>query len=245
MANALAYIGDSLVYAGDSVLVLAIADEAQGALSLSVVDDKDATGATATVGGTATTATNTVSYRSVYTSEWTEAGSREGDGTVAVNCGVGEFFVKVSNSHGGDCAEEIAYVITSRDTDASRKRLRDNAASAVLRIAKLRPALATYYATQDATGVTVYTIPEQLSHRIGLSSGETDIYSIDVTIPRQTGFPPNDGFAPGALLKVRDNTYRVDSVEGDLEEFSDSATFRLSCGRYGYTVEMGSHGTQI
>jgi len=240
MQTALIAIGSSIAYAGDSLFTIAAAENAQGTLTISVVDDEDGVGGTATVGGTDDSATNAVYYRTLYASTWTLAGTRSGDGTVDVDAGVGEYFVKVTNTYDGDEREEITHGIFTRGDNAYRYIARQSGARNALQIAKQLGDIVTYYPNQDDSGLSLYAIIHQLSHTTRMRDGQTDIFELVVEIPRQTGFPPTGNFKLGAIVETGNSAYQVERHESVVGEFDTAPSFRLYCSRFGYQVEMGS-----
>lgn len=71
------------------------------AVSLTVVDNEDGSGATATIAGSEGGSTNTVSVQAADGETWTEAGSRSGNGTVSLDLSPGYWWAKCDSEDGG------------------------------------------------------------------------------------------------------------------------------------------------
>lgn len=71
-------------------------------LTLTVVDDADGDGATATIAGSVVGSTNTVSVQAADGETWTEIGERTGDGTLALALDPGYYWAKCDSVSGGN-----------------------------------------------------------------------------------------------------------------------------------------------
>ena len=103
--------------------------------TLSVADDADGTGGTATISGATSGTTNTVYYlsRSSLGSAWTSAGSRSGNGTLAVNVAVGRYWAYATSTLSGVYAVSsvVAFSATSGDESIYENILTEVAADIV------------------------------------------------------------------------------------------------------------------
>ncbi|MFA6245188.1 MAG: hypothetical protein WC655_29865, partial [Candidatus Hydrogenedentales bacterium] len=96
--------------------------------TLTWADTGDGTGGTATVAGSYAASTNTIYYASYAgdseTMTWTSAGSRTGDGTVAVSLASGHYLLRCHSAVGSDASDSsILYITVSNSTEVVEYRL--------------------------------------------------------------------------------------------------------------------------
>jgi hypothetical protein len=91
--------------------------------TLTLSDQQDGTGTTATIAGADGGTTNTVYYQTfsgLGTGTWTSAGSRTGNGTVDVAVTTGHYlvYVKSVNSSGASSVSSVVYTVVTAATNA-------------------------------------------------------------------------------------------------------------------------------
>jgi len=202
--------------------------------TIRITNNDDGTG-TATISGSDSGTTNTVwvYLRHGGVLELLNAGSRTGDGDVALSGLFGEYIGFVVSE-----ASSILSLPSDPDgfwvTNGNQYLIRTATAEAWLQTARL-----SQYGVQviftngiGATPVTVWAVIERGSERISLRrSSETDTAGLTFHVGRQTGFPPAE-FVTGATITYDSKEYEIDIVEPSNGTLILSSLFRLDTGRF-------------
>lgn len=117
---------------------------------------------------------------------------------------------------------------------ATGVRMRDDIAASALRVAKRQGVEVYFYADRSTTTPTaIWITADSGSASMGLlDSTVTDVESMQVTIPRQTGFPPSGGIANGASIVINDHRFDIERAEPDRGVVEISSSFSCSLRRY-------------
>ena len=79
------------------------------------------------------------------------------------------------------------------------------------------------------TGVTVYgTVSSSYSRNVGIRNGAIDLQEMEVTIPRQTNFPP-DNFDINSVIEVDGQDLQIQSYITDPDDRTYAAIWMFSC----------------
>lgn len=110
--------------------------------------------------------------------------------------------------------------------------IRDAAAAAVLEVAQQLGASGTFKATPADAGVTIYYLPQGERDDLGVvQAGPTDIRTLTIEVPRQTGFPPSGGIGIAATLVYGSETYNVMDADGMGQPVDLAPVIRLTLVR--------------
>ena len=132
-----------------------------------------------------------------------------------------------------DWAEPVQGWATNDDflaaREATRQRIRDDAAYAQLKIAQKLGVLVTF-SNPGASDVTLYALVDSPSTKNVNVRGNAVRYSeVVFSIPRQTSFPPA-AIHPSATITLNSKSYQVEQVEYEAEDISQAESVRLICG---------------
>ena len=169
---------------------------------------------------------------------WTLVGTQTGDGYFDITLSpLTEYQVKVFTLTGGLIGLAVGNTFWITDF-ASRRRLlmRDRTAKAALRVAH-RFGRRVWYKNPAHDHINVWATCEGGFESLGLLGGTTSATNFTLWVPRQTGFPPLEGFMTGASLWVEAVPYAV-TVRYDSELPYYAPMFRCDCERYDITVEL-------
>lgn len=189
----------------------------------------------------------------MYVRYWTIGGetsaeslalSRTGAGDVTVTGltnGTTYFFQAYHKNGAGVGVWSGAVMATPTDVELTNRprieRIRDNAAAATMRIIKRGLGQQIIYIPSGGVAATLYAIvSDSFKQRIGFD-GKTDTRTIQVTIPRQTGFPPTS-MSVGGRIKYNGYTYVIDDMNADFEDLNYAAHVVFDCSRSSHNVNF-------
>lgn len=123
-------------------------------------------------------------------------------------------------------------------TDRPRiERIRDNAANATMRIIQRGLGQQITYIPAGGAAITVWAIvSSSMQQSIGFD-GRTDDRNIQITVPRQTGFPPTN-MNVGGRIKYNCNTYIINNMTADFEDLNYAAHVIFDCSRTTHNVNF-------
>jgi hypothetical protein len=107
-------------------------------------------------------------------------------------------------------------------------------AASALRVAKRQGVEVDYYADRTVTTpIQIWVTADSGSASMGLlDSVATDIETLTLTAPRQTGFPPAGGIDNGASIVINDHRFDIERADPDRGVVEISSSFTLQCRRY-------------
>lgn len=116
-------------------------------------------------------------------------------------------------------------------------RVRDVAARILVRIAKRRGKQIDFVPESGVSVDELWGFAYGFEGRFWDQGGETDLRRIQITIPRQAGFPTSNGLRIGDAFKVPTSTgetYIIEEVRlSNGVDWDDAAAFELDCARLG------------
>ena len=182
-------------------------------------------------------------YRLASGGNWSaesETFKRTGSGTITItgltnNLKDGYWFTGYAKSATvtSDWAQPVQGWATNDDflaaREATRQRIRDDAAYAQLKIAQKLGVLVTF-SNPGASDVNLYALVDSPSTKNVNVRGNAVRYSeVVFSIPRQTSFPPA-AIHPSATITLNSKSYQVEQVEYEAEDISQAESVRLICG---------------
>jgi len=205
------------------------------AANLNVVDQADGSTAVATISGGDALATYTIWTTKNATRDWTNSGSRVGDGDVTLTLGKGEYIAVVIGGTVAMSVGQAGFFWVSAGS-LLRTRTRARTAKAALRAitgggTSNAKGVQITYSAPGLDDVTVWAMDMDFRQTTKLRQTVTDEYFLRLLVPRQTGFPPA-AFKVGTTITHVGEVLQVDDVEGNKDL---SATFILNCSKFGDT----------
>jgi hypothetical protein len=208
---------------------------------LDMADNLDGTSAKATITDSQAGVTNNIYTALRGVSSWTLQGSIVGNGELDIDLAAQEYIgqtVPIDGGIPGLPGGPKPFRVTT-----SRRRVeywRDRTALVLLRIAERDKGVpAKYFETPAADAVDIVAILGVVNMvTSSISASETDVRSLVLTIPRQTGFPPAR-FKTGHLIELKGVKYSIDDVSFLFEDEEMTPGVVFECSRYDLlTVEI-------
>jgi len=169
---------------------------------------------------------------------WIQVGVVTGDGVFDIPLSpLVEYQVKVESDTFGTTGTTVGNTFWITDFSSRRRLLiRDRVAKAAIRVAQ-RFGRRIWYKNPGQEHIALWAISEGGFESLGLLGGETSATRFTLWIPRQTGFPPEEGLMTGATTWVENIPYALKmSYDAELPYYAP--VFRADCERYDVTVEL-------